>query len=146
MAEQATVAAPPKHEQPKARTGIPLPKWDEGKDDPWERPAAYLLNRGWRFQGNMESPNSLWFDPTLPTKNTEKKIRRPIMGTRIDQWEGGPHPLLGGKMMPAGEVRVPCVVREIDTVVVTPAGTPISRSEALLIQLERDCAADQKPR
>lgn len=98
-----------------------LPPYDEQKDNPWDKQMAYLLRRGWSFEGDPTNPQSLWFDPTKPTTTETRKEKFSVMGTNPDNPRGD-------KIM----------VRQFDRTVVYPAAAPVSRGEAVQIQLLRD--------
>lgn len=98
-----------------------LPAYDNAKDNPWEKPWQYLLNRGWLFVGNPNNPQSLWFDPTKSTENKMHKEPYHVMGSDPGNPKGSQ-----------------IVVRTITRTIVTPGASPIGREEAVACQIIRD--------
>lgn len=96
-------------------------KTDAPDFDPWDSPGEYLLSKGWKPQGDPRRHWTKWLDPTKPEKETYSKR---LALTRVD---------------PRTKK-----VEEIYQTVVTPAAWPLSRNEAVLIQIERDVAAQVK--
>ena len=151
-----------------AKKSRPLPPYEEGKDNPWEKPFAFLVNRGWKYEGNPHSPNSRWYGPKqwrqadnergwepLPAHEVKKKV--PIYGTAVEDWPGGEDdrdidPATGKirldiktgkpKHYPPGKRTVTVIIREIDRVFITPAPSPVSREEAVQTQIDLDILKD----
>jgi len=102
------------------------PKRQAETPDPWKDPFNFLRLKGWKFRGNPHSPHSLWWLPSWPQKESQEKRKVPVYGTEIDN---------------ATDTRRTVVVREIEQVHVTQARPPVSREEAVQIQLELDADA-----
>lgn len=105
-----------------AETRPPI-KAAEASLNPWADPFKFLLGKGWKFKGNPHSPHSLWWLPGWPQKESQELRKVKVWGTEIDK---------------VTDTRRPIVVREIEQVHVTQARPPVSREEAVQIQLEMD--------
>ena len=89
--------------------------------DPQEDPAGYLLAHKWRPLGEIKRSNCRWIDPTRPLKDSYERKK------------------VGVRQLPNG------TVEEVFQTHFTAAAFPVSRDEAVAIQMERDWRAQITP-
>jgi len=83
--------------------------------DPDTNPIGYLMHYGWVPQGNPKSRTTLWMDPTKPTKDERRMVERMRIVDKKTKKEE--------------------ITMQEEY---TPAGWPLSRDQALDVQMERD--------
>jgi hypothetical protein len=98
----------------------PPPAQSTEEHDPELRPVEYLQSRGWKCEGNPKSKAARWLDPTKPLKDSYEK--RPV----------------AERKKPDGSKEI------IEQTFCTPAVWPLTRDDAVAVQMERDLDAQKK--
>jgi hypothetical protein len=103
-------------------------------------PIAYLQFHGWASSTHPMREDCRWYDPKAPTKETI--IEEPVWQMTPDRTQRAKHPETG-QDMPLMELVIDKktnqqVKRQIVQKVVIPPAWPMSREQAVRIQMARD--------
>lgn len=80
----------------------------------------YLIERGWRPEGDPYHPHTLWMDPTKPSETREERVK------------------IGTRKLPNNRVE------DVYQVHVTPAAFGVRQAEAVAEQMRRERQAAEK--